>query len=86
MQKFVLLRRKKKFKNTALVMRQPSQHLIEYMIVFLVRQRSNDAGLIQKVAVDLCPVQSAVSHLDFDEVTLENFLYFRVEIFFKIKW
>ena len=47
---------------------QSGQHLIENVVVFLHGKRADDAALVQEVAVDLSPVESAVRHLDLDEV------------------
>ena len=55
---------------SALFSRQSGQHLVEYVVVLLLIQRTYHARLIQKVAVDLGPVQCPVRHLHFDEMTL----------------
>jgi hypothetical protein len=50
--------------------RQSGQHLVENVVVFLLSQRPDHAGLVQEVAVDLGPIKGTVGDLNFDEMTL----------------
>ena len=56
----------------ALFGRQSGQHLVEYVVILLLIQRTYHARLIQKVAVDLGPIQRPIRHLHFDKMTLKK--------------
>lgn len=53
-------------------MRQTSQHLIEYVVVLLIRQGPDHPRLVQEVTVYLRSVQRPVGHLHLDEVALRK--------------
>ena len=51
---------------------QCTTDLVENVIVLLSGERSDHSTLVQTVAVEPGPVQSSVTHLDLNEVTLNS--------------
>ena len=46
-------------------------YLVEDVVVLLGGDRPDHPALVEEVAVDLCPVESSVAHLNLDEVALQ---------------
>ena len=51
--------------------RKTGQHLVEDVVILLVRQRPNNSRLVEEIAVDFRAVKCAICHLNLDEMTLK---------------
>lgn len=57
---------------TSLLLCEPCQHLIKYVVVFFIWEWPHHPRLIQEITVDLGPVEGSIRYLHLNEMTLKE--------------